>query len=328
MASDSTDMQRSSKSDSPSGNSSTSQPPGTSGRHPSLPALLGLISSSPEAICFVDRQTQKVTCANEAACKLFGYASHEWETLLLTNLVGEAELCAEGASGRFVECLVRHRNGHTIRVQTCTWGAPVEAVLAIAFRPLEENSPVSEVERDPLTYLPNRRVVEARLKLAIDRQAKDFAVVFLDLDAFKAVNDRFGHVGGDETLQKVAQRLIQCLRPTDTVSRYGGDEFLVLLESIGSEKAAMNASDRLLRELEKPISIQDASVSVSASAGIVLGEHDFANVTEAISMADRAMYHAKTLGHGHSVVFDERHCPSFPSKSTTNSTSSGRARTS
>ena len=163
---------------------------------------------------------------------------------------------------------------------------------------------------DPLTELPNRDLFLERLKHAIDRSSRQnaplFAVLFLDLDGFKEINDSMGHLIGDCLLILVAEKLLNCIRPGDTVSRLGGDEFAVLLEQIDSEQNAMVIADRIHRELSTPLKIEGKRVFTSTSIGIALYAHslcDSKNPNQLLENADMAMYRAKEVGAGHTQVY-------------------------
>ncbi|MBA2440921.1 MAG: PAS domain S-box protein [Rubrobacter sp.] len=157
---------------------------------------------------------------------------------------------------------------------------------------------------DPLTDLPNRALLMDRLSHALlrfERHGESVAVLFLDLDGFKSVNDAFGHEGGDRLLSAVAGRLKACLRPEDTVSRIGGDEFAVLLEDTGPEGAA-EAAERIIRELSRPFSTGEGTareVRVTASIGIACQGAGDRSAGELLKEADRAMYRAKEGGGGY-----------------------------
>ena len=260
----------------------------------------------------VDRPSGKISYANRAAEKLFGYVGHEWERATFQDLVCERLECVGGLPGKGVEYHVRHCNGHVLSLQRCVVVSPSDDAFGVIFRAVDTFEPVAEGDRDPLTGLANRKVFESRLKKAIDCQDANLAVLFLDLDDFKEVNDRFGHTFGDRVLRNVAERLVRCLRPSDTVARYGGDEFVVLLEGIECEESARNATGRLLCSLGEPVEAEDCHVRISASVGIVLSGQGFEDVEGAIRLADRAMYRAKTLGRSRYFVFDEQECPPFP----------------
>ncbi len=153
---------------------------------------------------------------------------------------------------------------------------------------------------DPLTDLPNRLLLQSRLEHALEhaeRHQQQIAVLFLDLDRFKDVNDSLGHPVGDELLEALARRLGERLREDDTLGRLGGDEFLVLLENLERPEDAAGVAKTLLQLLEQPFSLPSGhEVYVGASIGISLYPDDGLNVTELIKNADVAMYQAKEQG--------------------------------
>jgi len=154
---------------------------------------------------------------------------------------------------------------------------------------------------DPLTQLPNRLLLTERVDYAIrmsERSGKGFAVLFLDLDRFKTINDSLGHLFGDMVLLEVARRLKGCLRQTDTLCRLGGDEFVIHLHEADQHAAELTAQ-RILTALEQPVSIEDISFSLTCSAGIALYPSDGATLNELIQHADTAMYQVKERGKGH-----------------------------
>jgi diguanylate cyclase (GGDEF)-like protein len=158
---------------------------------------------------------------------------------------------------------------------------------------------------DSLTDLPNRVLFADRLELALARTARDdtrVAVLFLDLDGFKEINDTLGHAAGDELLQNVARRLHGCLRPNDTLARYGGDEFVVLVEQVEAADSAILVAKRILNALSHPVRVSDQQLYVKTSIGIALaGAQPGAN-TDVLRRADMAMYEAKTSGGSRYVL--------------------------
>lgn len=162
---------------------------------------------------------------------------------------------------------------------------------------------------DPLTGLANRavfverlgrRLADARTRPGGDR----FAVLYLDLDRFKVVNDSLGHLVGDELLTAVSRRLESCLRASDVLARLGGDEFAILLNSLGDEQQANAIAFRLQEALGAPFAIGGREVFTSASIGIAIGKTDYASPDELMRDADTAMYHAKTRGKARHEMFD------------------------
>jgi diguanylate cyclase (GGDEF)-like protein/PAS domain S-box-containing protein len=162
--------------------------------------------------------------------------------------------------------------------------------------------------RDPLTGLSNRNVfVEGlgrRLEEFKRKRGERFAVLYLDLDRFKVVNDSLGHLVGDELLIAVSRRLESCLRPADALARLGGDEFAILLNGLGDEQQANVIAFRIQESLSAPFSIGGREVFTSASIGIAPGLAEYTNPEEIMRDADTAMYHAKQRGKARHELFD------------------------
>lgn len=160
---------------------------------------------------------------------------------------------------------------------------------------------------DPLTHLPNRRLLADRMRQALahgQRTGRLLAVCMLDLDGFKAVNDRFGHKMGDQLLIGVAQRLQDSLRGEDTVARLGGDEFVLLLGGLDSVKEVDEALARLLMVIASPYTLSDHPISISASIGVTLFPSDAGDADTLLRHADHAMYLAKEAGKNRYHLFN------------------------
>jgi diguanylate cyclase (GGDEF)-like protein len=152
---------------------------------------------------------------------------------------------------------------------------------------------------DALTGLPNRSLLEDRVAQAMNRANRahrSIAVMFVDLDRFKPVNDRFGHRVGDELLKTVAKRLTDCVRKGDTVARTGGDEFIIVLGEISSVNDVAVVSKKVLDELSRPVLVSRHELHISCSIGISLYPNDGTDMNTLIMNADMAMYHAKNSG--------------------------------
>ncbi|HET7731992.1 MAG TPA: EAL domain-containing protein [Usitatibacter sp.] len=161
---------------------------------------------------------------------------------------------------------------------------------------------------DSLTQLSNRTHFNEQLNRAIARVHRHpeqrFAVMYLDFDRFKMVNDSLGHKAGDELLVNLAQRLQGVLRPTDLIARLGGDEFAILLEDIQRERDAVDLAERIQKELMKPFLLGDMEVTISASIGMTFSSNGYQTSEQIIRDADIAMYKAKSKGKGQYALFD------------------------
>jgi len=187
------------------------------------------------------------------------------------------------------------------------------ALLARAVRYAIERKR-SEVElahqalHDPLTALPNRALFIDRLSVALDRSRRTgtpVAVLFLDVDNFKQINDTMGHAAGDHLLIVLAERFHDMLRPMDTVARFGGDEFTFLFEELESEREAVLIAERIRHSASLGTALDDADSSMAVSIGIAIVSDPAVTPDQVIREADAAMYHAKEMGGGRFELFDE-----------------------
>jgi diguanylate cyclase (GGDEF)-like protein/PAS domain S-box-containing protein len=182
--------------------------------------------------------------------------------------------------------------------------------LALNFRDISERKVLEEKLRqlafhDPLTLLANRNLFRDRVEHALtraQRSGRRAAVMFLDIDNFKNINDSLGHDAGDRLLQTVAQRIIQTSRSSDTVARLGGDEFGVLLEGTGTPTEVQRVADALIESLGAPFLLDGREVRVTASIGVAFSGSD-STAKALLSNADLAMYHAKAAGKNRHVAF-------------------------
>lgn len=161
---------------------------------------------------------------------------------------------------------------------------------------------------DPLTGMPNRTLFMDRLRHAArraDRTASTFAVVFLDVDRFKLLNDSFGHSAGDQFLTDFSERLQSCVRQADTIARLGGDEFGLLLEEVATPSQAVLVADRIKRTLDQPFQLRGQEVFVTASLGIAMARPKSSDPEMLLRDADIAMYRAKHSERGSYKIFDD-----------------------
>jgi len=194
----------------------------------------------------------------------------------------------------------------TRRDVTERWLAQVETLRL----QLLETSLASAAYRDDLTGLPNRALFLTRLRAAVAASREPStprrAVLFLDIDRFKLVNDNFGHLAGDRLLAALARRLQGYVRRGDTLARIGGDEFMVLLDGVEDEEHAAMLGQRIVYGLSEPFPLDDAdgrAFCVSASVGIALIDGRYADPEDVLRDADVAMYRAKEMGAGRCAVF-------------------------
>jgi diguanylate cyclase (GGDEF)-like protein/PAS domain S-box-containing protein len=167
---------------------------------------------------------------------------------------------------------------------------------------------IHDALHDPLTRLPNRLLFQQRLQDALEsyqkKQSEPFAVLFLDLDRFKTINDSLGHLFGDKVLSAIAKRLEQCIRRDDTIARLGGDEFAVLVQPITSSADTIHVARRMLQAMEHPFLIDGHEIFTTGSIGIALGDSNYLSTEEILRDADTAMYRAKAAGTGQYRLFN------------------------
>jgi len=221
----------------------------------------------------------------------------------------------------------RHFNNRTLPIELSAMGMYSDSIQSnstytgtygvardVTERKIAEETINFQAYHDLLTKLPNRALLRDRLSLAISqakREEEQLAVMFLDLDRFKNINDSLGHMIGDELLQQVSMRLKECIRATDTLARFGGDEFTLMLPKLhdGREDASKLA-EKITRTLKQPFNIEGHELYVSASIGIALYPQDGTHIDSLIKHADVAMYHVKGQGkNGHQFYSNEMNVP-------------------
>jgi diguanylate cyclase (GGDEF)-like protein len=189
-------------------------------------------------------------------------------------------------------------------------GQLIESFNALVlWRTVAEHQMEFLAHHDPLTALPNRLLVEDRFGQAAgfaDRNKHHVALLLLDLDRFKSINDTLGHGLGDALLKQIASRLCDCLRDTDTLSRQGGDEFLVLLPALENGDATLPVLDKLMHCLQAPFHVEGHELTTTASIGVALYPQDGTDFSTLLKHADMAMYQAKETGGNSYCFFDQR----------------------
>ncbi|WP_026376544.1 bifunctional diguanylate cyclase/phosphodiesterase [Aestuariibacter salexigens] len=166
-----------------------------------------------------------------------------------------------------------------------------------------------DAHHDGLTDLPNRTMFNSRLELAIANKKRykenNFAVLFIDLDRFKLINDTLGHLAGDQFLIEVARRIQNCIRGHDLLARLGGDEFVILLDNFESDEDVEEVASRIIESISLPFELEGKEMYSGASIGIAYIESGYQSADEIIRDADAAMYQAKAMGRGRYVMFDK-----------------------
>ena len=221
-----------------------------------------------------------------------------------------------GAGTEALECGLRHKDGDVRQFEVLYTDLlddeNVHGVVLnsrdVSERKVFEDQLAHQAFHDPVTNLANRALFVERVRHAVPRARREnarLAVIFMDLDDFKTINDSLGHAAGDAVLLEIAKRLDASIRPSDTAARFGGDEFAVLLEDVGSAQFAADTAERMLESLAAPLRVDGKELFVRCSLGISIAEGDAAaGADELIRNADAAMYIAKRDGKGGYRLFE------------------------
>ena len=261
---------------------------------------------------------------NPASLSLFGYSPDEMiGTKVAAYLSADSRSAFATLSTRMLAgesvtnevMAARHRDGRPIEIELSATSSPEDDVMYLAARDITERRRAEgrlthRAFHDDLTGLPNRALFGDRLGQALARLARSpdgfVAILLFDLDRFKPVNDTLGHQGGDELLVGVAERVQQCIRGSDTLARFGGDEFTILLEGIGGAEEATDLAARIRVRLGEPFRIGPSEVEAGASIGVAIARGiDGVTGPDLLRRADAALYRAKELGRGRWVVYDD-----------------------
>ncbi|WDF93451.1 diguanylate cyclase domain-containing protein [Aeromonas dhakensis] len=283
--------------------------------------------NSADVIWTMDTTTLRFRYVSPAIQPLSGYDPTDVLTLPLRQLIPEtsrkqlrAELSGSLAAWQrgdheqtrcVIRTQLRHKEGHLVATETITTlhgneqGQP-DAILGVT-RDITERAAREEMMRrlafyDPLTNLPNRRLLQQRLKEVMEGKVAQLALLFIDLDHFKPINDTFGHETGDVLLNMVAERMRHCVRERDLVARLGGDEFVILLPDTGDE--ALTVADHLHQRLRHPFRIdEEQELRISSSIGVALYPEHGSDPKTLMHHADQAMYQAKGRGRGRVCLY-------------------------
>lgn len=274
-----------------------------------LPPLADVLDLVPDAICVVDAEG-RFLYVSASFERIFGYAPAEVIGRRTFELVHpddveetrrQAAQVTAGSRQRLFRNRYVHKDGHTVDIQWSAHWLPDYGVrIAVGHEVTELRRLERELEHrashDPLTGLANRHRLQLELQRAIEHAIQTdskLALLYLDLDGFKAANDRAGHDAGDRLLVEVAKRLQQGLRQSDLVARVGGDEFVVLLPGCGDIAAARIVAGNLRARLRQPFNFVDGEIDLDASFGIACFPADGRDAEALLVHADRAMYASK-----------------------------------
>jgi len=284
-----------------------------------IDGFVHLLNISHAGIVCIDEQCN-VAVFNQGAEKIFGYKREEVLGLPFTHLICRQYRAREkhrlaaliriardnriGFKTDSVICKRKSGERFPTDISLSQGLLPVQRLYTVVVhdatdRVQQAEQLVYQAEHDQLTDLPNRALLYERLRAGIaraDRYGRKLGVVFLDLDQFKPVNDRYGHEAGDCLLQAVARRLSDTMRQSDTISRVGGDEFIICLEQIKNQQDALAASRKIVESLKSPFQILGRQLVVSASIGIAVYPDHGQETETLLRRADQAMYRAKTGG--------------------------------
>ncbi len=268
---------------------------------------------------------------NQAFCEMLGYSEAQILDLTydqithLDDLIENRSYRERLLSGEIdhfqIEKRYRHAAGHavwallSVAIVRDSQGAPLYIIgqaSDISDRKELEARLTHQAFHDSLTGLPNRALLHDRIEHALERSRRNgetIAVIFMDLDGFKAVNDSWGHATGDKLLIALGHRLRGWVRAGDTVARLGGDEFTILLEDIHTLEEATHIADRIIAGLETPINVDGRSLWVRASLGIAFNRPSEIPPDDLLRTADIALYRAKHAGGSQYTIYDEDHVP-------------------
>ena len=269
----------------------------------------------------------EICLINSMAEKITGFCRHQTEGLKLPKMMRLTPIVKGGAEFNVssfnlnskvsnVRQQLRNSVGELVPVELSVnvIEADEDELVVITFRDITKQVQYEERIRhstfyDDLTELPNRALFINRLESSLNRRkrgVKDhFAVAFIDLDGFGSLNEGLGHDFGDKMLTEVAARIAMTVRPDDTISRFSGDIFAVLLDPVDSAAGAIQASQRIQRAIEVPFDVHGSTLNISASVGIVLSQDMYSSADEMVRDADTALHRAKTDAKGSYVIFNK-----------------------
>ncbi|WP_404340045.1 diguanylate cyclase domain-containing protein [Pseudoalteromonas mariniglutinosa] len=283
--------------------------------------LADVIELMLDAVCVVDKQGRLVF-ANSAFNDIFGYdPQHVLGQKVIDfvhpddreQTIATVQSIIMGERKPHYENRWIKKDGSVVYILwSARWSEEHQVRIAVAHditeRKLMEVRLLHMAGHDELTNLPNRSLLLDRLNTSLVRAERDhtnLTLLFIDIDGFKEVNDKYGHAAGDRVLQNIAARLVHAVRKSDTVGRLGGDEFLVILHGITVKADVISLVETIRQQLCLPLTYQQHNLEFSASIGVVQYPDQQEDAEQLIKFADRAMYQAKLLGGNQAIIYDE-----------------------
>ncbi|HVY21151.1 MAG TPA: diguanylate cyclase [Bauldia sp.] len=288
--------------------------------------LHAALSNISQGVCFFDG-SQRLQVANDRFAEIYGLSSEVVQPGVSLSKISEARTAAGTASAVAPDIYLASINAREgiAEVRDFTVELQNGRIISVRHQPTPDGGWVATHEditerreadakiaflatHDVLTGLANRALLQERIERAQlgAKQGEPFAILFLDLDDFKAVNSSVGHHGGDELLHAVAKRLIACVREGDTVARTGGDEFVVLLQNPATADDAGRLASRIVQRLDEPFQIDGREINIGTSIGIAVAPGDGTSVEALTRVADIALYAAKAEGRGRFRFFESQ----------------------
>ncbi|OOZ36634.1 sensor domain-containing diguanylate cyclase [Solemya velesiana gill symbiont] len=272
-----------------------------------------LFSESKATQLIFDSASGQILDANEAAIRYYGYSLDELKEMSFTQINASSKTAVhdEVALAKEEErdyYLFRHRlaTGEARNIEMYTTPLRINGnnVHYAIIHDITERKQMEEMIKrlgryDVLTGLPNRAMLFDRINTAIEsakRHKEHLAILFLDLDGFKVVNDTYGHIAGDRLLREAAKRLKNCTRKSDTVARFGGDEFVVLLTDVKEDPAVLSVIEKIQASLRLPFNIEETTANIGSSVGVAFYPANGETADKLLHQADTAMYRVKQQG--------------------------------
>lgn len=282
-----------------------------------------VVRQTSDGILLVDVVSEKIIEANSAYCNLLGYTSAEIQQLTLKDIIEEPtdfsqqlQSIIKQKRDFFGESVLRRQDGCLIEVEINVSVIYYQNQQAFCFtvrditqRKRDKELLEYQAFHDSLTSLPNRSLFQKQLNYAlVDAQSNNraIAVMFLDIDHFKNINDTLGHSIGDQLLKSFAERLKSGLRSSDIISRWGGDEFTILIPEINQVEDVSNLAERILKALEEPIQLLEHQLHIKSSIGIALYPEHGEDSETLLKNADTALYRAKREGRNHYQFYTQQ----------------------